>query len=216
MVVEVIKNYSYIPSKFEVSDFAEFFKTRYKSMKNLLFNRVEARDAISINYAKSRSERGAVTIIAMIKELQKLPTGTVKLVLEDLSGTIDAIVSKKSENFKEMADFLCEDEVVAFNGSISRNTMFINHIIYPDVSSQPMKYSEEEVCVAFTGDIHAGSNEFLPEKFQKFINWLKGEEGDERQRELAKKTKYIFIIGDIVDGIGIYPEQYKGIFISNS
>ena len=86
--VEVLKNYKYTPGKFVTSDFSEFFKTRYKAMKNLLFNRPEARNAISINYAKSRTDRGETTIIAMVKDIQKLPTGTVKLILEDLSGTI--------------------------------------------------------------------------------------------------------------------------------
>ncbi len=39
------------------------------------------------------------------------------------------------------------------------------------------------------------------------ISWLKGEIGSEKHKEIAKKIKYIFIAGDLVEGVGIYPGQ---------
>ncbi len=57
--------------------------------------------------------------------------------------------------------------------------------------------------------MHAGSNMFLPEQLEKFIKWTRGEFGDSSQKEMAQKTKYIFVLGDTVDGVGIYPEQEK-------
>ncbi len=213
--VEIIKNHNYISRKFTVSDFSNLFRVRYQALKNLLFNRAEARNAISINYTKNRTEKGGVTIIAMINNITKLPTGTFRLTLEDMSGTITAIISKKNENFEELANFLCLDEVLAFNGVCIKNIFFINHIVYPDISPKSITYSKDDVCVAFTGDLHAGSNKFLPEKLQKFIDWLNEREGNERQKELARKTKYIFVLGDIVDGVGIYPEQYKEQYITD-
>ena len=33
--------------------------------------------------------------------------------------------------------------------------------------------------------------------------------GNEQQKNIAKNVKYIFIVGDLVDGCGIYPEQDK-------
>jgi len=47
----------------------------------------------------------------------------------------------------------------------------------------------------------------LPEQFNNFIKWINGEFGNEMQKEISKKVKYIFIAGDLIDGLGIYPGQ---------
>ena len=39
--------------------------------------------------------------------------------------------------------------------------------------------------------------------------------GSEQQKDIAKKIKYIFIVGDLVDGCGIYPEQDKELLIKD-
>lgn len=63
--------------------------------------------------------------------------------------------------------------------------------------------------IAFTSDIHIGSKMFLEKELDKFISWLNLEYGDSKQKEIASKVKYLFIVGDLVDGVGIYPEQEK-------
>jgi DNA polymerase II small subunit len=49
--------------------------------------------------------------------------------------------------------------------------------------------------------------------FQRVIDWLKGEEGDKDHIELAGTVKYIVLNGDLVDGIGVYPNQRAEITI---
>lgn len=207
--IEILKSYTYNPGKIKTQDFIDLFRTRYQVLKNLLLNRAEARDAVSISYAKTKSDKGKTTVIAMISDIQKLSTGTIKLVLEDMSGKINAIISKNNKDLTEEASFLCLDEVAAFSGSCVRDTFFINNLVHPDIPIKTTTLSKEDVCVAFTSDLHVGSDMFLPNKFQKFLNWLNGKEGTEKQKEIAQKTKYIFIMGDIVDGVGIYPDQNK-------
>ena len=48
---------------------------------------------------------------------------------------------------------------------------------------------------------------FLKDEFLKFVNWLNGDIGTEEQKSDAMKIKYLFIAGDLVDGVGIYPDQ---------
>ena len=43
--------------------------------------------------------------------------------------------------------------------------------------------------------------------FHRVIDWLQGKEGDDEHVELAGSVKYIVINGDLVDGIGVYPNQ---------
>ncbi len=60
-----------------------------------------------------------------------------------------------------------------------------------------------------------GSKLFLPEEFNKFVKWLRGEVGSDAQRDVARKVKYLFVIGDLVDGIGVYPGQETELSIPN-
>jgi DNA polymerase II small subunit len=49
----------------------------------------------------------------------------------------------------------------------------------------------------------------------KFIDWINGKAGSPEQREIAKKLGYLFIVGDVVDGVGIYPSQEKDLVIKD-
>ena len=44
-----------------------------------------------------------------------------------------------------------------------------------------------EVYALFLSDVHVGSNNFLGERFSKFIKWLNGDIGNESQRDIVKK-----------------------------
>ena len=85
--------------------------------------------------------------------------------------------------------------------------MFVNDIIFPDTRNNTIKKSPQEIYAAFTSDLHVGSKKFLEKNFKRFIKWLNAEIGSQKQREIASKVKYLFIVGDTVDGIGVYPGQ---------
>jgi len=211
--VEVLKEFNFEQKKITVKDFANLFRQRYSSIRNILFNRPAVSNAVSINRLETAQQNA--TIIAIISDIDKMHTGTLKLTLEDLSGTITAIISAKKEDLIKEASFICADEVLAFKGGTQKGIFFVDEIIWPDIPNRPIVSCSEEVYAAFSGDIHAGSNMFLPENLQKFIDWLGGKEGTDRQKEIAKKTKYVFFIGDIVDGIGIYPGQEKELHVKD-
>ena len=213
--VKVIDKVSYEPRSNKVEDFVKYYRKRYEYLKTILLNRPNTADAVSIGKV-GYSGSNKVTIIGMVADIQKFSTGTVKLRMEDLSGSMNAIVSGKKdpEILKEM-DFLALDEVVALKGSASGKTMFVDEIIWPDIPHRPLKKLDQEVYAAFSGDLHVGSNTFMPKELERFVKWLKGEQGDSKQKEMAKKTKYVFIQGDVVDGIGIYQGQEKELHITD-
>ncbi len=213
--VEIIKTIRYEPSKIEVQNFVEYFRNRYKVLKNMLLNRPEAAEATSINKLAISSTKKQSVIIAMISEIKRFDTGTVKLELEDLTGKISAIISSKKPELLEETKMLTEDEVVAFSGGASQNLFFVDEIIWPDIPYVPKKQAPNEVYAAFSGDIHAGSDTFMPEQLGKFVKWLRGEYGTEEQKRIAKLTKYVFVQGDIVDGVGVYPGQQKELHVTD-
>ena len=59
--------------------------------------------------------------------------------------------------------------------------------------------------------MHFGSKNFLKKSFEKFIDYLNGKFGDEE----VSKIKYLFVIGDIVTGVGNYPHQEKDLLIGD-
>jgi len=144
-----------------------------------------------------------------VSDINRTYTGTVRLIVEDLTNQITIIISPKNTDLIEEAKFLTLDEVLIFKGRVRRGVMFLQEIVRPDIPQKNEEFSPEEVYSVFSGDIHVGSKHFLPKQFSNFIDWLGGNVGNERQREIARKTKYFYIPGDLVDGVGIFPGQEK-------
>jgi DNA polymerase II small subunit len=80
--------------------------------------------------------------------------------------------------------------------------------------SEKKRFNDEEY-ILFTSDIHIGSGNFLENNFEKFIKWLDEKDNSPEQKEFIKKIKYLFIDGDSVDGVGIYPGQEKDLKIKD-
>jgi DNA polymerase II small subunit len=154
----------------------------------------------------------------MISELSETNNGNFMITLEDDTGTIKALVSINSQNKQliEDAKNLVLDEVIGITGSMGNNIIFINSIIFPDIPlTKEFKKAPEEEYALFIGDIHFGSKYFLHKEFDRFKRWLKGEIGNDSQKELTKKIKYLFITGDLVEGVGIYPTQEKDLDVKD-
>jgi len=92
-----------------------------------------------------------------VNEITLLPTGTIKLILEDTTGRTSAIISIKNQELMKKAQSLTQDEICAFKGSVSKNVFFVDDIVWPDIPQKQRISSPDEVYVAFTGDLHVGS-----------------------------------------------------------
>jgi len=213
--VKIVKEFDYKQKKITVDEFTTHYRERYKTMRKILFNRAEAVSAVSIDRAKDMLSDEDQVIIGIVSDVDRMYTGTIKLIVEDLTSQITVIISSKNNDLIEEAKFLTLDEVLIFKGRVRKGVMFLHAIIRPDIPQKKEEFSPEEVYAVFSGDIHVGSTLFLPKQFSNFIGWLSGKVGTERQREIARKTKYFYIPGDLVDGIGIYPGQEKELKITN-
>jgi DNA polymerase II small subunit len=137
--------------------------------------------------------------------------------IEDYEASATVLVPStvKREVFKK-AQRLFLDQVVCVEARKGRNDLLIAiNLINPDIPEKKHNTASEEVCVALLSDLHVGSREFLDSAFQNFLQWLKGKNGNHKQKEIAGRVKYIIIAGDIVDGIGIYPDQEKDLIIKD-
>ena len=86
----------------------------------------------------------------------------------------------------------------------------------PDIgNNNDSKKTKDEAYAAFISDIHVGSKKFLKNEFLKFIAWLNGEIGNDEQKNIAKNVKYLFLVGDLVAGIGVYPGQENELYLAD-
>ena len=95
----------------------------------------------------------------------------------------------------------CEDDTGSITLLISKD----NAELMEGVPRMPKK--DMDFGVVFTSDIHIGSTTFLDDAYSRFIKWINGDFGNEEQMEMANNVKYMIVGGDIVDGIGVYPNQ---------
>jgi DNA polymerase II small subunit len=212
----ILKNYNDLERKRDVSTFTEYFRARYIILKNILINRPELQNAISINRLQNKTEHERVAIIGLVNDKRVTKNGNLLFTLEDQTGLINIVITKnKIQTFNDANDTLL-DEVVGITGLNGDKIVFADNLYFPDVPvNNPLKKSNEEVYVLFTSDMQVGNKLFYEKSFLKFINWLNLKYGDEEQKEIAKKVKYLFLPGDVVEGVGVYPGQEDDLTIQD-
>ena len=155
----------------------------------------------------------------MVAEKRETPGGHLLLRLEDPTGTAAVWVYKgKNEELLEKAEEVIPDEVIGVEGTLRSGDkeprIVARDIAWPDLpTSGSSPRVEEPVCAVLLSDLHVGSKMFLREVFERFLLWLEGRVGDARQRDLASRTKYVVVAGDLVDGIGVYPQQEEELYL---
>ena len=213
--VKIIYSYEEDSKKRNIQDFVKYFNMRYKAIEGILRQRPDLKNVITINRIKNKKDRETVSLIGMVADKKTTKNNNLILTLEDQTGTINVLINKnKPEMFKEASSIVL-DEILAIEGVNGNNIIFANTVFWPEVTIRDLKQSPDEAYALFLSDLHVGSNNFLPDAFNKFLKWINLEAGNEKQKEIASKVKYIFIAGDLVDGCGIYPEQDKELDIKD-
>ena len=215
--LKIIRAYNPEIKKREVGHFVSYFKNRYEKIRDILLNRAEMNNATSIKRVLEKKPMEKVAFIAMVMEKSLTKKGNMILELEDPSGkSVKGVINKERIEQMENAMKIVHDEVIGVTGTMGEGIIFINSIIFPDIPlGKELKKLPENYYTAFISDIHFGSKMFLTEEFERFLAWINGETGTPEQKDIAKRIKYLFVIGDIVDGVGIYPEQDKELSIKD-
>lgn len=198
------------------SDFTKLFVDRYSSLRKILRNqRREMANAIPINRVKKSGVKD-IQIVGIVKDVRTTTNGHRLIELEDETDIATCIALKSNRETLHMANEVVLDEILGIRGQLSKNgdLIVIRSVVYPDISIQNERHKADvPVFVAFLSDIHVGSKQFMENEWQSFLRWINGEMGNSRQRDVAGKIKYVVIPGDVVDGIGIYPDQDKELAI---
>ncbi|MBN2095256.1 MAG: metallophosphoesterase, partial [Candidatus Aenigmarchaeota archaeon] len=198
-----IENNRVNPRERKAADFTNYFNSRFALLQGLLAKRLSP---VSIgNLLKLNSDN--INVIGMVSDIRTTNNGNKLISLEDPTGTIACIASKNvNEAVFEESNNILMDEVIGMTGSCRNGLFLIKDIVRPDVPITNLtRKLDVPLKAVFISDIHFGSKDFLEAPFLNFIKWLNSPS--------AEAVKYIFVAGDLCDGIGIYLAQEQELLI---
>lgn len=197
-----------------VEDFRGYFVHRFRSLERILKSRADLHDANSISSIPEGDKWQKVKAIGMVTSKRESKSGVTVVLLEDTMGSAEAVFKG---NLKEKASRILIDEVICVTGATKNGrTIMADDVIWPDISPRiRSSTATEDSYVVMTSDIHIGSKLFMKDNFESFVDWISGENGNDETMEIAQRTKYLIIAGDLVDGVGIYPNQEEELSIKD-
>ena len=184
-----------------VKGYNALFSSRFNKLKRVISDRPESRmlkSLASIKTAKTDDDMYVCGLVTMKNSERNI----TKLILEDPSGSFEGIIF--DAELQKTADTLMSDQFVMVRIGMGKNSGFIiKDLILPDLPDQASNKSETDAYAVFLSDLHIGSKYFMEEEFSDFVSWLSSPD------PVARKIRFVLIGGDIVDGVGIYPNQNK-------
>ncbi len=184
-----------------VKGYNALFSSRFNKLKRIVSDRPESRMLKSIASVKTVKTEDDMYVCGLVTT-RNAERNITKLVLEDPSGSFEGIVF--DNELQKTAGTLLTDQFIMARISLGKNSgLIIKDLIQPDIPDQAINKSEIEVYAVFLSDLHIGSKYFMEEEFSEFVSWLSSPDS------VARKIRFVLIGGDVVDGVGIYPNQDK-------
>jgi DNA polymerase II small subunit len=179
-------------------DFLAVFRDRYERLSGQLRGRVNHRPAEAIQEMPGGSD---AAIVGLVSDVRSTASGHWLVELEDTTGTFPCLVMKDRDFAPQVRELLF-DECVAVEGTLADDAgiLFVDELYFPDVprTFEPST-ADRHVQAALVSDIHVGSQEFMADAWERFADWLHTAE--------AEHVEYLLIAGDMVEGVGVYPDQ---------
>jgi DNA polymerase II small subunit len=184
-----------------ISGYNSLFTSRFNKLKKIISDRPESKMLKSIASIKAAKSDDDMYVCGLVTS--KISERNVtKLLLEDPSGSLEGIIF--DNELRKTADSLLNDQFIMARVGIGKNSgLIIKDLISPDVPDKASNRSESEIFAVFLSDLHIGSKYFMEEEFSDFVSWLSSPD------PVARKIRFLLIGGDLVDGVGIYPNQDK-------
>ena len=184
-----------------VKGYNALFSSRFNKLKRIISDRPESKMLKSMASVKTTKSEDDMYVCGLVTT-RSTERNITKLILEDPSGSFEGIVF--DNELQKTAGTLLIDQFVMARVSFGKNSgLIIKDLILPDIPDQARNKSETEAYAVFLSDLHIGSKYFMEEEFSDFVSWLSSPD------PVARKVRFVLIGGDMLDGVGIYPNQNK-------
>ncbi|MHC1588987.1 MAG: DNA-directed DNA polymerase II small subunit [Methermicoccaceae archaeon] len=205
--------------------FVQYFRSRYHKLRKIMDERhLSTRPISSLERFRASEVKEEVSISGLVADVHTTRNGHMLIQLEDDSGTFPVLVPKDSEVMESVRSVV-RDEMLGVRGTLGgRGDLLIaNELVFPDVPVESKRQlrlngenGHEAGYAVLTSDIHVGSKSFVEGSWDKFVDWLGGEAGSERARAIAENVRYVLVAGDLVEGVGVYPNQERDLSIDDA
>jgi DNA polymerase II small subunit len=188
-----------------IDGFMALFSDRYSKLLKIMMQRSQSKKLTPIQNVTD-GKLGKEAYIAGLLMDRKIDRDVTKLVIDDPTGSVEVLVFK--EELQEIADSLLMDQFVMVSVTNGKNGGFIaKDLLVPDIPEHITNRSKSETYAVLISDLHIGSKYFMEKEFTEFVSWLSSPD------PVARKVRFLLICGDIVDGVGIFPNQDKELLL---
>ena len=194
--------------KGSVEEFRSYFKSRYEKLSQIIKSRLG--NVVDLKSALKLREGEEAYVVAMVYDKRETEKAWI-LEVDDASAEATIIVPKTSdENLRKTAEFLLQDSVCGVR-VLRRGEAFIaKDLLLPEIAPENIEKTNLTTYVCLISDIHLGSNKFRKDLFETFLDWIN------RSRDAeVKRIRFLIVAGDLVDGVGVYPNQQKELEITS-
>lgn len=197
-------------TKSPLAAYGELFNDRFRTLSRFLKGRSDLSDLVPIKeLARQTREASVLGMVREVKSTEK--AHHILLTLEDDTGAVKALVPATSPLAR--TTFLV-DEVLGARiqlGGEPGRLPIVRDVVRPETPAvRTARATTRPSRVLFLSDTHVGSKMFLEEAWAEMVAFLKGESV---RPEIARTIEHVVIAGDLVDGIGIYPNQQADLAI---
>lgn len=208
--IKVFSTEAIAKEKMCVKDFVKHYTNRFCNIRDILKDNPELNNLVSISKISGSRQNNSIIGIVYDKKITK--NKNIFLEVEDLTGKIKVLINQNKPEIYKKAEEISLDSIIGFRGSGNRDIFFANEVVFPDIRNSERKNSPVEEYALFISDIHVGSKLFLEDNFLKFIDYLNGKIPNTPDFD---KIKYLFVVGDLVAGVGVYPNQERDLKIKD-
>lgn len=195
----------------EIRDLSTYFNSRFHKLKDMLKRKHDLKYSQPIQELENIQD--TVNIIGMVNSVRNTKNNHKLIELEDETGSASVLIHNENHSLFEDAEMVVKDEVLGVVGTRKGSLVMASQLINPGIPRIDEK--DMDFSIVFLSDTHIGSSTFLEDAFKRFIRWMNGDYGDSEQEKIANNVKYLVVAGDIVDGIGVYPNQDKELIIKD-
>jgi DNA polymerase II small subunit len=203
-----------------VSGYTALFRSRFEKLLRIIALRPESKRITKITSLKHKSNNAKLrkmydvngdantsssVIVGLLMSKRSKKNG-LEMVIDDYSGMLSVLAVTKE--LKKQASILTLDQMIMLevdNINKKRAQGFVvRNLVSPDIPDHLPNRSKSESYAVLISDLHVGSKYFLEVEFLRFLNWLSSTDD-----EIVNKIKFVCIAGDLIDGVGIFPNQEK-------
>src|SRR5437867_47203 len=188
-----------------IDGFTRLFSDRYSKLLKIMMVRSQSKKLTPIANVTD-GKLGDETFISGLLMDRKIDRDVTKLVIDDPTGSIEVLVFNKE--LQEVANSLLMDQFLMAYIASGKNGGFVTkELLVPDIPEHIANRSKTETYAVLISDLHVGSKYFMEKEFSEFVSWLSSPD------PIAQKVRFLLICGDIVDGVGIFPNQDKELLL---